>query len=110
MINKLKQRIFLIIVISLSIIMIGLIGLYAYLNYNNAINTTVSMMNRFVDGEPKRNPVKIDDYKLKPEFNIDGWYRVIIQNSDVIHSSENAKNSNIYEYAFKILKKIMKKE
>lgn len=105
MIKKLKQRIFLLIMLSLSIIMIGLIVLYAGLNYNNSINTTVSMMNRFVDGEPKRNPTKIDDYKLKPEFNIDGLYRVIIQNSVIVHNPENLRNNIIDEYAIKILKR-----
>ena len=65
MIKKLKQRIFLLIMLSLSIIMIGVIILYAALNYNNTLNTTISMMNRFVNGEPNRNNNKIDDYKLK---------------------------------------------
>ena len=105
MIKKLKQRIFLLIMLSLSIIMIGLIVLYAGLNYNNSINTTVSMMSRFVDGEPKRNLNKIEDYKLRPEFNIDGLYRVIIQNSVIVHSPENLRNNIIDEYAIKILKR-----
>ena len=109
MIKKLKQRIFLLIMLSLSIIMIGLIVLYAGLNYNNSINTTVSMMSRFVDREPKRNPNKIEEYKLKPEFNIDGLYRVIIQNSIIVHSPENLRNNIIDEYAIKILKRNNKK-
>lgn len=105
MIKKLKQKIFLLIMLSLSIIMIGVIVLYASLNYNNSINTTVSMMNRFVDGESKRNLNKIEDYKLKPEFNIDGVYRVVIQNSIIVHSPENLRNNIIDEYAIKILKR-----
>ena len=63
------------------------------------------MINRFVDGEPKRNPNKIEDYKLKPEFNIDGLYRVIIQNSVIINGSENLTNNEIDEYVLKILKR-----
>ena len=105
MIKKLKQRIFLLIMLSLSIIMIGLIVLYAGLNYNNSINTTVSMMSRFVDGEPKRNPNKIEDYKLGPEFNVNGVYRVIIQDSVIIHGPDNLRNNIIDEYAIKILKR-----
>lgn len=105
MIRKLKQRIFLLIMLSLSIIMIGVIILYAALNYNNTLNTTISMMNRFVNGEPNRNNNKIDDYKLKPEFNIDGLYRVIIQNSVIIHDPESLKNNEIDEFALKILKR-----
>lgn len=105
MIKKLKQRIFLLIMLSLSIIMIGVIILYAALNYNNTLNTTISMMNRFVDVEPNRNYNKIDDYKLKPEFNIDGLYRVIIQNSVIIHGPESLRNNEIDEFALKILKR-----
>lgn len=105
MIKKLKQRIFLLIMLSLSIIMIGVIILYAALNYNNTLNTTISMMNRFVDGEPNRNYNKIDDYKLKSEFNIDGLYRVIIQNSVIIHGPESLRNNEIDEFALKILKR-----
>ena len=105
MIKKLKQKIFLLIMLSLSIIMLGLIILYASLNYNNTLNTTVSMINRFVDGEPKRNPNKIEDYKLKPEINIDGLYRVIVQDSIIIHRPENLRNNEIDEYALKILKR-----
>jgi len=105
MIKKLKQRIFLLIMLSLSIIMIGVIILYAVLNYNNTLNTTISMMTRFIDGESNRNYNKIDDYKLKPEFNIDGLYRVIIQNSVIIHGPENLRNNEINEFAQKILKR-----
>jgi len=105
MIKKLKQKIFLLIMLSLSIIMIGIIILYASLNYNNTLNTTISMMNRFVDGGPKREPSIIEDYKLGPDFNIDGVYRVIIQNSVIVHSPENLRNNIIDEYAIKILKR-----
>ena len=105
MIKKLKQRIFLLIMLSLSIIIIGLIVLYASINYNNTINTTVSMMTRFVDGESKITPNRLEDYKLRPEFNIDGLYRVFIQDSLIIQSSDNLKNSTITEYAIKILKR-----
>ena len=37
MIKKLKQRIFLLVMLSLSIVMLGIIVLYAYLNYTNTI-------------------------------------------------------------------------
>ena len=106
MIKKLKQRIFLLIMLSLSIIMLGIITLYVSLNYNNTINTTISMMNRFVDGEPKRNPNNMkEDYKIRPEFNIDGLYRVLIQNSLIIQSSDDLNNNEINEYALKIFKR-----
>lgn len=104
MIKKLRQKIFLIIMFSLSIVIVGLIVLYDSMNYNNAINTAISVTNRFVEEEPKRNN-KIEDYKIMPDINASGIYRVVIQDSRVIHNSENAKNNIIEEYAIKILKK-----
>ncbi len=62
MIKKLKQRIFLIVMLSLSIVMLGIIILYAYLNYTNIINTTVSMMNRFIELNPKRDFIRTWTY------------------------------------------------
>ena len=105
MIKKLEQRIFLLIMLSLSIIIIGIISLYASLNYNNTINTTITMMNRFVDGGLIINSNKIEDYKLRSEFNARGVYRVIIQNSVIIHSPEVLENNEIDEYVLKILKR-----
>ena len=87
MIKKLKQRIFLLVMLSLSIVMLGIIILYAYLNYTNTI--TISMMNRFIGTEPRRDSNALEDFKIRPEFDIDGLYRIIIQNSTIIHSSGN---------------------
>lgn len=105
MIKKLKQRIFMLIMISLSIIILGIIILSTFLNYNNTINTTVSMMNRVIDEDPKRNSTKVEDYKKMPELNIDGLYRIIIQNSVIIHNDDAFQNTTMDEYASKILKR-----
>lgn len=105
MIKKLKQRIFLIVMLSLSIVMFGIIILYAYLNYTNTITTTVSMMNRFIEPEPRRNHNEIEDFKIKPEMNIDGLYRIIIQNSTIIHSSGNLGTVETSILSNEILKK-----
>lgn len=53
MIKKLKKRIFWLMMISLSIIVLGIIILFAILNYRNTINTATLMMGRFIDGEIK---------------------------------------------------------
>lgn len=105
MIKKLKQRIFMLIMISLSIIILGIIILSTFLNYNNTINTTVSMMNRVIDEDPKRNSTKVEDYKKMPELNIDGLYRIVIQNSVIIHNDDAFQNTTMDEYASKILKR-----
>jgi len=104
MIKKLKQRIFLLVMLSLSIIMLGIIILFTLLNYNNTINTTVSMMNRFVGGEFKRNNM-IEDFKARPEMEVDGLYRVLIQNSVIVKSRDDLKNNEINENALKVLKR-----
>lgn len=106
MIKKLKQKIFLLIMVSLSIIILGTIIVFAFLNYNNTINTTTFMMDRFVDGEPKRAPnEKIEDYKIKPEIDIDGLYNILIENSVIVQNSNTSNDKEINEYALKIAKK-----
>ena len=105
MIKKLKQRIFLLIMLSLSIVIVGIIILYAYLNYTNIITTTVSMMNRFIEPEPRINSNVLEDFEIKPEFNIDGLCRIVIQDSKILHVSGNLKNSEINKFSSKILQK-----
>lgn len=103
MIKKLSRRIFGVIMISLSIIILGIIILFAFLNYNNAINTTTFMIDRFMGEEPKRNPNdRVEDYKTKPDINIDGLYTVLIENSVIVQSSND---NTVNEYALKIAKK-----
>lgn len=105
MIKKLKQRIFLIVMLSLSIVMLGIIILYAYLNYNNTISTTVSMMNRFIEPVSIRGYNGIEDYKIRSGFNIEGLYRIIIQNSNIIYTSADFNNNEIIEFTSEILKR-----
>ena len=106
MIKKLNQRIFLLIMVSLSIIILGTILLFTFLNYNNTITTTTSMIDRFVDGEPKRNPnERAEEYEIKPEVNIDGLYNILIKNSIIIQSSDTSNSKEINDYALKISNK-----
>ena len=76
MIKKLKQRIFWLIMVTLSIIILGMIILFSCLNYNHTISTTTSMMDRLIE-EPKRNG-RIEEFKIKPEINIEGLYHILI--------------------------------
>ena len=55
MIKKLRKRIFWLIMVSLSIVVLGIIILFAILNYRNTINTATLMMDRFINGEMKKN-------------------------------------------------------
>lgn len=106
MIKKLNQKIFLLIMISLSIIILGTIILFAVLNYNNTINMTNFMIDRFIGEEVKKGPDgRIEDYKIKSETTIDGVYNFLIQNSIIMQSSDSPNDNTINEYALKIAKK-----
>ncbi len=111
MIKKLSKRIFLLIMVSLSIIILGIVILFAILNYNNTINTATSMMNRFVGGEPRRNPDegnepdKSEEDKIKPDINIDGLYYFIVENSTIIQNPDISYDEKIEEYAIKVAEK-----
>lgn len=96
MIEKLSQRIFLLIMISLSVVILGIIMLFAILNYTNTINTATLMMDRFMNGEVRKN----GNEKVNPE--IDGMYIVRIENSKIIENSDLGRNKIIEEYAIKI--------
>lgn len=105
MIKKLSRRIFILIMVSLSIVILGIILLFSILNYNNTINTTNFMMDRFM-GEVKRNPDdRIEDYKIKPEEGIDGLYNITIEDSSIVQSSNTLNDKTINEYALKIARK-----
>lgn len=103
MIKKLNQRIFLLIMVSLSIIILGTIILFTVLNYSNAVNTATFMMDRVMGEESKKSPDgRIEDYKMKPEITIDGVYNFLIQDSIIVQSSDSSNNKTMKEYALKI--------
>lgn len=106
MIKKLEQRIFLLIMVSLSIIILGTIILFTVLNYNNTISTTNFIMDRFMGEEPKKSPEgRADDYKIKQETTIDGIYSFLIEDSIIVQSSNTSNDKTINDYALKVAKK-----
>ncbi len=106
MIKKLNQRIFLLIMVSLSIIILGTIILFAVLNYSNTINTATFMIDRFMGEEPKKSPDgRLEDYKIKPETTIDGVYNFLIQDSIIVQSSVSSNDKTINGYALKVANK-----
>lgn len=105
MIKKLSQRVFFLIVISLSVIILGVIILFAFLNYNNTINSRTTMMDRFIGGDFRRNEYEQPKNRIEIiEMEIEGVYHVLIENSNVIASSDTSKNNIINEYALKVSK------
>lgn len=105
MIKKLRKRIFWLIMVSLSIVVLGIIILFAILNYRNAINTATLMMDRFINGEMKKNiNDKPENENMTPKVDIDGLYYIQIEDSKVIENSDVSKDKIIEEYAIKVSK------
>lgn len=106
MIKKLSQRILFIIMISLSTVVLGIIILFAILNYRNTINTAGVMMDRFINGEMKKNiNDRPEDETINPKIDIDGLYYIQVEDSKVIENSDISKDKTIEEYAIKVSKK-----
>ena len=101
MINKLKSKIFLIIMISLSILVISMITIFGILNYTNTLKSATFMMDRVSNFEFKRFP---NDEKMlfekEDELKLEGVYSVEIRNLQIIENSENSEEIN--SYAIKI--------
>ena len=106
MIKKLSQRIFFLIMISLGTIVLGIIMLFAFLNYRNTINTAGMMMDRFMNGETRKNvngrPM---DNNIIPDIEIEGLYYFLIENSKIIENSDTSNDQTIEEYAIKAYEK-----
>lgn len=113
MIKKLSQNIFMLIMVSLSIIVLGIILIFAMLNYNNTIDTTNFMMDRFMGEKVKKNPedrtddtnIKAEDNNIKSEINVDGLYNIMIRDSVIVQSSHTITDETINEYALKVAQK-----
>ena len=109
MIKKLSQRIFLLIMISLSTIIIGIILLFAILNYTNTISSRTSIMDRISGGQIVRNNIEPkppeEIAKENLEFKLQGVYNIVVENSKVIQNLNNNLEKEIEEYAIKVSNK-----
>lgn len=102
MISKLRRKIFLLIQISLSIILLGVIVIFASLSYKNTITSTTMVMDRL---EGKNNIIKNID---TPSFmSIDGVYKLRIYNNSIIKQSAEITDE-IKKYAVEVSKKNVK--
>ena len=95
MISKLKQRIFLIIMVPLTVIIVGIIGTFTYLNYKNTVRTTSFLMDGFENGLANKN--------IQNQVNIEGIYKVFISNSNYIFNSNSSKTQKLKDYSSKII-------
>ncbi len=103
MINKLRKKIFWIIQISLSIIVLGIILLFTSFSYKNTITSSTMFMGR-IEGreEVKEDRAKeIDEQRTNKDpfsIGIEGVYRLSIENGTILRES-NDVTDEIRNYA-----------
>ncbi len=108
MIEKLRKRIFYLVFISISIIVLGVIILFAILNYHTTINTAVMMINRMTQigliREETDKPPRQENIENQRE--IEGVYHVIVRDGSIDNITDNDDiDEKIEEYALEISKK-----
>ena len=106
MINKLRKKIFWIIQISLSVIILGIIILFASFSYKNTITSSTMFMERIERKDDVKGEQPEDFREARNDrdlflINIDGVYRLRIENSTVIKESDDVTDE-IRNYAIKL--------
>ena len=105
MIKKLESKVFWILMVSISTIVLGVIILFAILNYNNTINAATSMLDRFDNffkmPNDERTQTNNDDNRM--EIDLSETYTYIIENGKIVDSIGN-KNEDIEQYVYKAYK------
>lgn len=107
MIEKLKKKIFYLVFISLSIIILGVIILFTILNYHNTIDTAVMMINRMTDiGENREFNRPPEQETMENKKYIEGIYHIRIKNNMVTNMQYGEDvDETIEQYALDIIKK-----
>ena len=110
MINKLKKKVFLILNTSITVILLGIILIFAYMNYKNTLNTATVMMDRFNEFDKrqmdmKEPPTDSEGEKQEPseimqDSAIDGNYYFAIEDGKII-SNSGEKDNQLEEIALK---------
>lgn len=88
--------------VSISTIVLGVIILFAILNYNNTINAATSMLDRFDNffrmPNDERTQTNNDDNRMK--IDLSETYTYMIENGKIVDSIGN-KNEDIVQYVYK---------
>lgn len=109
MINKLRKKIFWIIQISLSIIILGIIVIYSTSSYKNTITSATMFMDR-IEIKDDIKVEKPNDFKeSKANFNpflanIEGVYKLQIKDNEIVRESEKV-TADVRKYAIEISNK-----
>lgn len=115
MINKLQKKIFWLIQITLSIIVIGIIVLITTISYQNTINSSFMFLEKFQSNNFNNNIPKvlekeneIDKEKENNNLHLDGIYKVDIVNNNASSKYETI-DENIKNYSKKASSKLLSK-
>lgn len=98
MIDKLKKKIFWIIQISLTSIIVGVIALYSILSYKDSINSATMMMDRLTGDDGKNHE------RSQEMIEIDGIYKFSINNNFKIFRKTQETSDEIKNYAITVSK------
>ena len=101
MINKLMKKIFWIIQISLSVIILGIIILFTGFSYKNTITSSTIFMDRLEGKMEKKEDKQKEFGEGKNDIYIEGVYKVEVNNNNAISKSDNVTDE-IKEYAIKV--------
>ena len=107
MIEKLRKKIFYLVFTSISIIVLGVIILFAILNYHNTINTAVMMINRMNQiGLFREMDEPSEQEKIENRNKIDGIYHITVKDGSINNDMQNDEiDETIEKYALEISKK-----
>lgn len=104
MIDQLRKKIFWIIQISLSVIIIGIIILFTTFSYRNTIISSTMFMDR-LEGRIDNKEDKIKEFsEEKNDRYIEGVYKIDVNNNNVISKSTNITDE-IRNYAIEVSKR-----
>ena len=102
MINKLRRKIFLIIQISLSVIVLGIIILFASFSYKNTLTSSTMFIDRLGGREEIKGSKPKDFSELQNnERDIEGVYRVEVNKNNATSKSNNITDE-IKNYALEV--------
>ena len=97
MINKLRKKIFWVIQISLSIIILGIIVIFTSFSYRNTLTSSIIFMDKLEVKEDKQK----DFNEQRNGKYIDGVYRIEINNNSIV-TKPDGLNQEIMDYAIKV--------
>lgn len=108
MINRLRKKIFWIIQLSLSIIILGVIIVFAGFSYQNTITSSTMLMDKIEGREDIKSdkPKEPDSMRTDEDpfmINVEGVYKIEVSNNNVIKESYSVTDE-IRDYAIKLSK------